>query len=183
MGRWHHSQPDYILAREGNVRHLQRVAFRTPVVHHSDHRAVIAIFHSRRTRRLKKYCRQQQRFPLRLPPGTHDGLMRDFKTLRLTCEKPEPKRQQGNDWFSDKTWNIISHRTILCRTGRLCQTAAHKMQREIWTSLKTDHAARTAQVGAAIKAKLAGGTYRKPLDTLRAGIKMSWILWPALAPK
>ncbi len=56
MGRWHHSQPDYILAWEGNVHHLRRVAFRTPVVHHSDHRAVVAIFHLRRTRRLKKYC-------------------------------------------------------------------------------------------------------------------------------
>jgi hypothetical protein len=44
MGRWHHSQLDYILAREGNVCHLWRMAFRTPVVHHSDHRAVVAIF-------------------------------------------------------------------------------------------------------------------------------------------
>jgi hypothetical protein len=49
MGRWHYTQPDYILAREGNVCHLQRVAFRTPLVHDLDHRAVIATFHSRRT--------------------------------------------------------------------------------------------------------------------------------------
>ncbi len=91
MGGWYHSQPDYILAWEGNIRHLQRVAFRAPVVHHSDHQAVIAIFHLRRTRRLKKYFQQQQRFSLRLPPGLHDGLTRDFKTLRLTCKKPEPK--------------------------------------------------------------------------------------------
>jgi hypothetical protein len=91
MGRWHHSQPDYILAREGNVRHLQRVVFRTPVVHHLDHQVVVAIFHSRGTRRLKKYRQQQQPFPLQLPPGPHDGLTRDFKTLKLMCEKPEPK--------------------------------------------------------------------------------------------
>jgi hypothetical protein len=91
MGRWYHTQPDYILAREGNVHHLQRVAFRTPVVHHSDHHVVVTIFHSRRTQRLKKYCRQRQRFLLRLPPGPHDGLTRDFITLRLTCKKPEPK--------------------------------------------------------------------------------------------
>jgi hypothetical protein len=56
MGRWHHSQPGYILAREGNVRHLRRVAFRTPVVHHLDHQVVVAIFHSRQTKQLKKYC-------------------------------------------------------------------------------------------------------------------------------
>jgi hypothetical protein len=55
MGRWHHTQPDYILAREGNVHHLQRVAFRTPLVHDSDHRAVVANFDSRRTQRLTKY--------------------------------------------------------------------------------------------------------------------------------
>ncbi len=102
MGRWHHSQPNYILAREGNIRHLRRVAFRTPVVHHLDHRVVVAIFHSRRTRRLKKYRRQRQLFPLRLPPEPHDRLTRDFETLRLTCEKPEPKRQQGNNWILDK---------------------------------------------------------------------------------
>jgi hypothetical protein len=146
---------------------LWRVAFRTPVVHHSDHRVVVAIFHLRRARRLKKYCQQQQCFPLRLPPGPHNGLTHDFETLRLTSEKPEPKRQQGNDWISDKMWNIISHRTMLHRTGRLCQTAACKMQWEIWTSLKTDCAARTAQVGAAIEAKLAGGDVQEAFQCLK----------------
>jgi hypothetical protein len=46
---------------------------------------------------------------------------------------------------------------MLRQTGRLCQMAAHTMQRRIWASLKMDHAARTAQVGAAIEAKLARG--------------------------
>jgi hypothetical protein len=27
MGRWHHSQPDYIFAWEGNICYFQRVAF------------------------------------------------------------------------------------------------------------------------------------------------------------
>jgi hypothetical protein len=27
MGRWHHSQPDYIMAWEGNIWYFQRVAF------------------------------------------------------------------------------------------------------------------------------------------------------------
>jgi hypothetical protein len=145
MGRWHHAQPDYILAREGNVHYLQRVAFRTPLVHDTDHCAVVAIFHSRRTRRLTKYHLQQQRFPLQLPPGPHDGLTRNFETLRLTCKKPEPKRRQGNDWILDEMWTIISYRTMLRRTGRLCQMAVRTMQRKIWALLKTDCAARTAQ--------------------------------------
>jgi hypothetical protein len=157
MGRWYHTQPDYILAWEGKVSHLRRVAFRTPLVHDLDHGAAVATFHLRWTRRLTKYCQQQQRFSLRLPPGPHDGLTRDFKTLRLTCKKPEPKRRQGNNWISDETWAIISHRTMLRRTGRLCQTAVRTMQRKIWALLKTDRAAQTAQVGATIKAKLARG--------------------------
>ncbi len=34
--RWHHSQPDYIMAREGDIRYLWKVAFRLPLVHDSD---------------------------------------------------------------------------------------------------------------------------------------------------
>jgi hypothetical protein len=49
MGKWHHTQPDYILAQEGNVYQLKRVAFRTPLVHDLDHRVVVAIFYLRRT--------------------------------------------------------------------------------------------------------------------------------------
>jgi hypothetical protein len=71
---------------------LVEVTFRTPLVHDSDHRAVVTIFHSRGTRRLTKYHQQQQRFPLWLPPRPHDGLMHDFEALRLMCEKPKPKR-------------------------------------------------------------------------------------------
>jgi hypothetical protein len=142
-----------------------------PLVHDSDHRAVVPTFHLRQTRRLTKYHQQRQRFPLRLPPGPHDGLTCVFETLRLTCEKPEPKCRQGNDWISDDTWTIISHRTMLRRTGRLCQTAAHTMQRWIWASLKMDCAAQTAQVGAAIKTELAGGDVQEAfrcLDSLSA---------------
>ncbi len=38
-GRWHYSQPDYILAREGNIRYFWKVAFRSPLVHDSDQRS------------------------------------------------------------------------------------------------------------------------------------------------
>ncbi len=91
MGRWHHTQPDYILAWEGNVHHLRRVAFRTPLVHDSDHRTVLTTFFLRWTRLLTKYRQQRQCFPLRLPPGLHNGLTCELKTLRLMWEKPEPK--------------------------------------------------------------------------------------------
>jgi hypothetical protein len=103
MGKWHLTQPDYILARERKVCHLLRFAFRTPLVHDLDHCAVVAILHLRQTRWLTKYCQQQQCFPLRLLPRPQDGLTRNFEALRLTCEKPKPKRRQGTDWISDET--------------------------------------------------------------------------------
>ena len=42
LGRWYQSQPDYILAQEEKIRHFRKVAFRTPLVHHLDHREVVA---------------------------------------------------------------------------------------------------------------------------------------------
>jgi hypothetical protein len=58
IGRWHHIQPDYILVRKGNIRHLRRVTFWTPLVHDLDHCAFIASFNSRRIRWLTKYHQQ-----------------------------------------------------------------------------------------------------------------------------
>jgi hypothetical protein len=140
-GKWHHNQSDYILAQEGNIRHFQKVAFRMPLVHDFDHCTAVATFDTRQTSQLTKYHQRQQCLPLRLPPKPHDGLSRDFEALKLTCKKPEPKLRQRNDWILDDTWTIISHRTMLCQTGRLCQMAAHTMQWRIWASLKTDQAA------------------------------------------
>jgi len=92
MGRWHYSQPDYILAREGNIRYFRKVAFRSPLVHDSDHRAVVATFRARKTKRLTKYRRRRQRLPLRLPPEPHDELTQTFEALKLTCLEAEPKQ-------------------------------------------------------------------------------------------
>jgi hypothetical protein len=68
-GRWHHSQPDYIMAREGDIWYFWKVAFRLPLVHNSDHRVVVATFRARKTRWLTIYRRRRQRLPLRLPPS------------------------------------------------------------------------------------------------------------------
>jgi hypothetical protein len=93
--------------------------------------------------------------------------MHKFKALKLTCKKPKPKRLQGNDWVLVVTWTIISHRTMLCRTGRLFQMAVRTMQGQIWASLKMDRAAQTAQVGAAIEAKLARGDAQEAFRCLK----------------
>jgi hypothetical protein len=41
-GRTHYSQPDYIMAREGDRRRFWTVGFRWPRYHDSDHRAIVA---------------------------------------------------------------------------------------------------------------------------------------------
>ena len=46
---------------------------------------------------------------------------------------------------------------MLRRTGKLCQTAVHTMQRQIWAALRGDRKARTARVDDLIEAKLTEG--------------------------
>jgi hypothetical protein len=121
-GRWHHSQPDYIMAREGDIWYFQKVAFRSPLVHNSDHRAIVATFHARKTRWLTAYHHRRQRLPLRLPPEPHDKLTHTFEALKLTSVEANPQSRGGNEWISAETWCLISHRSMLCRTGKLCQT-------------------------------------------------------------
>ena len=145
MGRWHHSQPDYILAWEGDIRHFRKVAFQSPRVHDSDHRAVIATFRARQSQRLMTYQRNRQRLPLRLATGPHNELTQQFETLKSQCEKTDLKQRQGSNWISDETWRPIGHRTMLQRTGKLCQTGGRKMKRQIWAALQGDRDVRTAQ--------------------------------------
>ena len=87
LGRWHYSHHDYILARGGETLYFRKVAFRTPLVHHSDHRAVVPAFRARKTKQLTKYPHRRQRLPLRLPPKPHDELTQTFEALKLTCKK------------------------------------------------------------------------------------------------
>jgi hypothetical protein len=42
-GRWHQSQPDYIMAREGDTKAFQNMAFQWPRIHDLDHCTVLAI--------------------------------------------------------------------------------------------------------------------------------------------
>ena len=167
QGRWHHSQPDYILARGGDTWYFQKVAFRMSLVHDSDHRAFVATFRARKTKGLTKYPCHRQRLPLRLPPKPHDELTQTFEALKLTCKKAEPTKRRGNKWISAETWRLISYRSMLRRTGKLCQTAAGTMQRQILAALCGDCKARTAQVGDLIEAELAGGDIQEAFCHLK----------------
>jgi hypothetical protein len=167
MGRWHHSQPDYIMAREGDIWYFRKVAFRSPLVHDSDHRAIVATFRARKMRRLTAYCHRRQRLPLRLPPKPHDELTHIFKALKLTCVEANPQSRGGNEWISAETWRLISHRSMLRRTGKLCQTGGRHLQQKIWDALRGDRRTQTAQVGSMIEAKLAGGNVQESFRHLK----------------
>ncbi len=145
-GRWHHSQPDYIMTREGDIRYFWKVEFRSPLVHNSDHHAVVATFRARKTRRLTAYhCRsRRQCLPLWLPSKLHDKLTHTFKALKLTCIKANPQSRGGNEWISVETWRLISHRSMLCRTGKLCQTGRRHLRWKILDALRGDRRAQTA---------------------------------------
>jgi hypothetical protein len=166
-GRWHHSQPDYIMAREGGIWYFWKVAFRLPLVHDSDHRAIVATFRVRKTRRLTAYRHCRQRLPLQLLPEPHNELTHTFEALKLTCVEADPQSRGGNEWISAETWRLISHRSMLCRTGKLCQTGGRRLWRKTWDALRGDHRIQTARVGSMIEAKLTGGNIQESFCHLK----------------
>jgi hypothetical protein len=166
-GRWHHSPPDYIMAREGNIWYFWKVTFQLPLVHESDHCAVDTTFLARKTRWLMAYRCRRQCHHLQLPPKPHDKLTHTFLALKLTCVEANPQTRGGNDWISTETWHLISHCRMLRRTGKLCQTGKQRLQWRIWDALCGDRRAQTAQVGELIEANLAGGNVQEAFCHLK----------------
>jgi hypothetical protein len=160
-GRTHYSQPDYILAREGDVRRFRKVGFRWPRYHDSNHRAVVATIQQGRKGRLKSYRKQRQQLPLQLPTGPHNELTMAFKKMKAECIEPAAKYRNCKDWVSNATWQLIKQRTSLHQAGQLCRNKARKMQREIEKALHVDRDARTKSVGKTITHKLAGGNVQE----------------------
>jgi hypothetical protein len=166
-GKMHYSQPDYVMVRERDHRRFWNVGFRWPGYHESDHPAVVATIKSGR-RRLKEYRRKRQEFPLKLPPvEQQDDLTRAFEALKVTCEEPEITKAHWSDWMSDSTWLLIKQHTSLRQAGQLCQSEGRRMQHTIHAALKRDRAARTAQVGESIIAKLAEGNVHEAFRHLK----------------
>jgi hypothetical protein len=166
-GRTHYSQPDYIMAREGDVRQFWTVGFRWPRYHDSDHRAVVATIRRGRVGRLKSYRKQRQRHPLQLPPGPHDQLTDAFETMKAAYTDPDPKRWECKDWVSDATWQLIKRRTSLRQAGQLRRNEASVMQREVQQCLRTDRDTRTKHIGETISHELAGGNVQEAFRHLK----------------
>jgi hypothetical protein len=83
----------------------------------------------------------------------------------------DPQSRGGNEWISAETWRLISHRSMLRRTGKLCQTGGRRLRRKIWDALCGDCRARTAQVDSMIEAKLAGGNIQESFCHLKGWYK------------
>jgi hypothetical protein len=164
------------MAWEGNIWYFQRVAFQSPLVHDSDHCAFVATFHASKMQQLTTHRCCRQRLPLWFPPEPHNKLTHTFKALKQTCIKADPQSRGGNDWISAETWRLISHRSMLCRTGKVFLTGGGCLWWRIWDALHGDHRARTARVGNSINSKLTRenvqeafhhlkGWYRAALET------------------
>jgi hypothetical protein len=117
---------------------------------------------------MKLYCRSRQRFPLHLPPvEEQDQLTRLLGELGNTCEENATQWQMKYDWILEESWQLIAHRAMLHRTGCLCQTGGHRMDRQIGVSLQKDWTDQTAKVGAAVEAELAGGNVQEAFFHLK----------------
>jgi hypothetical protein len=163
-GRMHYSQPDYILAREGDVRRFWKVGFCWPRYHDLDHRAVVA---RGRKGRLKYHQKRWQQLPMRLPPGPHNELTTAFEMMKAECIAPAVRRRNCRDWVSDATWLLIKQHTSLCQAGRLRRHEAAQIQRVIHRALHADREARTKSVGESISHKLAGGNVQEAFRHLK----------------
>jgi hypothetical protein len=157
-GQWHQSQPDYCMALDRDTKLFWNVAFQQPRIHDSDHRAVVASISRGRPGQLKRYCRRRQTFPLQLPSvEEQDEQTRPFVELRKSCTEDALTQRKQNNWISEESWRLITHRAMLRRTDCLCQTGGHCLYRQIGVLLCKDRAKHTKGVGTQIESELTGG--------------------------
>ena len=71
------------------------------------------------------------------------------------------KRAPGKDWVSEGTWKLIAKRASLLRSGKIRQTDARRMKREVHAALKVDKRRLTAQVGENIVSELGKGNVQE----------------------
>jgi len=168
-GRWHYTQPDYFMARAGDMANLRGVGFRSLRFLHSDHRAVVANIRVGRAGRLKKYRREFQKFPLSLPPGPQDANTTTFDALAARCVDPKEKKKRspGKDWISEGMWKLIAKCASLLRSGKIRQAAARRMKREVQAALKADESRSTAEVGENIVSELSSGNVQEVFRHLK----------------
>jgi len=145
----------------------QGVGFRSPRFLHSDHHAVVANIRVGRRGQLKKYRRARQKFPLSLPPGLKDLNTALFGALAAKCVDPKPTRAPGKEWINEGTRKLIRKCASLLRNGKIRQTAARRMKREVHAVLKEDKRRLTAEVGENIVSELGKGNVQEAFRHLK----------------
>jgi exonuclease III len=167
QGTRYYTQPDYFMARAGDIAHFEGVGFRSPRYLHSDHCAVVANIRVGRTGGLKKYQRARQKFPLSLPPGLKDPNTALFDRLAAKCVNPKPTQAPGKDRMSEGTWKLIKKRASLMRSGKIRQDAARRMQRKVKAALKADKSRLAAEAGERIVSELREGKVQEAFCHLK----------------
>ncbi len=79
----------------------------------------------------------------------------------------ERKKRKYGDWVLVATWQLIKHRSMLRRSGHLCQVGGRRLSRRIRASLTQDRVDRTAKVGSTIEAEIAGGNVQEAFRHLK----------------
>ncbi len=166
-GTWHYTQPDYFMARAGEMTHFKGVGFRSPWFLHLDHRAIVANIWVGRKGRLQKYRHVCQKFQLSLPLGTKDANTALFDALAAKCVEPKKSRVPGKDWISEGTWKLIAKRASLMRSGKIRQAAGWRMQRKVKAALKADKTQLIAEVGDCIVTKVHKGEVQEAFRHLK----------------
>ena len=165
------SQPDYVMAREGDKRLFRQVGARSPRHHVSDHRAVVAELRVRGTRKLAAYRKERQRNPLVRPlePAAEPlrSMERDFEALKETVEAVPARSRGNNAYISEATWALIEQRCAARRLGKRGKRLGRQLHRRIQKSLHADRLARTLRVGTSVVAELENGNVQEAYRHLK----------------
>ena len=168
QGTWHHMQPDYVMACEGEIAQFKGVGFEPPRFLHSDHRVVVASIRVGRKGRLKNYRRTRQKFPLFLPLGPKDTNTTTFDPLAAECIELKKKGSPGNDWISEGTWKLIAKCSSLLRSREIRQSAVQRLKLEVQVALKADKSRLlTTKVGDSIVLELSKGNVQEVFRHLK----------------
>ena len=168
QGRYVSSQPDYILAREGDRGRFRKVVVRSPRHHDSDHRAGVASIYAGDGKKLARYRRCRSRFPIRLQRhATRTDMETTFEELQTSVEAPPPRTKAENAWSSDATWKLVDERAKLRKVGGLSGLGLRQYNRVVKKSLKQDRAQRAKDVGEVIERNLQKGNLKEAWRKLK----------------
>ena len=110
-----------------------------PRHNHTDHQAIVVRVWKGNKRRLDRYRRRRQRFPVSLPRyGPRSESETLVGELDDTVEKPDPKAKPSNKWIRSSTWSLIDLKAGLTHEDRLNQRVCRKLGRKIKASVKED---------------------------------------------